>query len=92
MLKEHQVKSHQLRIGEDSRKGYRRADLEDSWARYLPPRGSETSETSETLLASNVSAVSAVSPPREDCTACGEPLDPVLIKAGYTTHGEDTAP
>jgi dTDP-4-dehydrorhamnose reductase len=36
MLKEHQVKSHQVRIGEDSRKGYRRADLEDAWARYLP--------------------------------------------------------
>ena len=37
LLKQHQVKSRQLRIGEDSRKGYRRADLEDSWARYLPP-------------------------------------------------------
>lgn len=65
MLKEHQVKSHQLRIGEDSRKGYRRADLEDPWARYLPSRDSETSETSETPLASNVSAVS---PPRQACT------------------------
>jgi hypothetical protein len=61
MLKEHQVKSHQLRIGETSRKGYRRADLDDVWARYLPPRDSETSEASETALASNVSAVSAVS-------------------------------
>ena len=87
MLKEHQVKSHQVRIGEDSRKGYRRADLEDPWARYLPPRGSETSETSETLLASNVSAVSLVSPPQQDCSACGEPLDPALTAAGFTTHG-----
>jgi len=76
MLKEHQVKSHQLRIGEDSRKGYRRAGLEDPWLRYLPSRDSETSETSETPLASNVSAVSAVSPPRQDCAGCGEPLDP----------------
>jgi len=86
MLKQHQVKSRQLRIGEDSRKGYRRADLEDSWARYLPPPGSETSETSETPLASNFSAVSAVSPPRQDCTGCGEPLDPALANSGDTTH------
>jgi hypothetical protein len=86
LLKQHQVKSRQLRIGEDSRKGYRRADLEDSWARYLPPPGSETSETSETPLASNVSDVSAVSPPRQDCAACGEPLDPALAASGDTTH------
>jgi hypothetical protein len=88
MLKDHQVKSHQLRIGEDSRKGYRRADLEDTWARYLRP-GSETSETAETLLASGVSLVSAVSPPGQACTACGEPLDQALIDAGLTDHGED---
>jgi Domain of unknown function (DUF3854) len=25
------------------------------------------------------------------CTECGEPLDPVLVKAGYTTHGEEEA-
>ncbi len=86
MLNEHQVKSRQLRIGEDSRKGYRRADLEDSWARYLPSPGSETAETSETPLASNVSAVSAVSPPRQDCAVCGDPLDPALAAAGDTTH------
>lgn len=23
------------------------------------------------------------------CTACGEPLDQVLIDAGFTDHGED---
>jgi uncharacterized protein DUF3631 len=23
------------------------------------------------------------------CTVCGEPLDPTLVAAGYTTHGED---
>ena len=86
LLKEHQVKSRQLRIGEDSRKGYRRADLEDPWARYLPPP-SETSETSETPLASHVSDVSAVSPGGQVCTVCGEPLDPVLIRAGFTDHG-----
>jgi hypothetical protein len=85
MLKEHQVKSRQLRIGEDSRKGYRRADLEDSWARYLPP-GGETAETSETPLASNVSAVSAVSADRAACAACGGQLDQALTAAGITTH------
>ena len=85
LLKEHQVKSRQLRIGEDSRKGYRRADLEDSWARYLPSPGSETSETSETPLASNVSAVSAVSLPGQDyCAVCGEPM--TVIEDGQTAH------
>jgi hypothetical protein len=84
MLKEHQVKSHQLRIGEDSRKGYRRADLEDPWARYLPSRGSETSETSETPLASDVSDVSAVSLPRQTCTVCGEPM--TVVEPGQVTH------
>jgi hypothetical protein len=86
LLKEHQVKSRQLRIGEDSRKGYRRADLEDSWARYLPSPDSETSETSETPLASNVSDVSAVSPPRQTCAACGDPLDAALAACGEITH------
>ena len=92
MLKEHQVKSHQVRIGKDSRKGYHRAELEDLWTRYLPPRSAETSETAETSLASNVSAVSAVSPDRRDCTVCGGPLDQALIDAGLTDHGEDEAP
>jgi hypothetical protein len=86
LLKEHQVRSRQLRIGEDSRKGYRRADLAEVWARYLPSPGSETSETSETPLASNVSAVSAVSLPGQACAVCGDPLDPVLAAAGYHTH------
>jgi hypothetical protein len=76
MLKDHQVKSHQLRIGEDSRKGYRRADLEDAWRRYLG-QGSETSETSETYLASTVSAVSAVSPPQQTCAVCGAAISPL---------------
>jgi hypothetical protein len=76
MLKEHQVKSHQLRIGEDSRKGYRRADLEDAWRRYLDG-GGETSETSETYLASTVSAVSAVSPPQQICAVCSVPISPL---------------
>jgi hypothetical protein len=83
MLKEHQVKSRQLRIGEDSRKGYRRADLGDSWARYLP-RASETNETAETPLASNVSAVPAVSLPGQACAVCGEPM--TVTEPGQTAH------
>ena len=86
LLKEHQVKSRQLRIGEDSRKGYRRADLEDPWARYLPSPGSETSETSETPLASNVSAVSAVSPPRQAAPCAASRSTPALAARGDTTH------
>jgi hypothetical protein len=30
--------------------------------------------------------------PDDRCTECGDLLDPVLIKAGYTTHGEELAP
>jgi hypothetical protein len=32
-----------------------------------------------------------LSPPQSvhTCTACGEPLDPALVEAGFTTHGED---
>jgi hypothetical protein len=27
-----------------------------------------------------------------DCTQCGQPLDPALIDAGFTTHGEEDRP
>lgn len=76
------VKSRQVRIGDATMKGYRRADLVDAWSRYLPP-ASETSETSETGLASSVSLVSAVS---LTCAGCGLPLDPVLVQLGDTAH------
>jgi Protein of unknown function (DUF3631) len=82
MLGEHQVKSRQLRIGEDSRKGYRRADLEDAWARYLL-RGSETAETSETSLASNVSDVSHVS----DIPANGTDAEQAAVQLLQRTFG-----
>jgi hypothetical protein len=31
-------------------------------------------------------------PPRKQCTVCGGPLDPVLIDAGFTDHGEEGTP
>ena len=41
MLRDFEVKSKDVRAGEDSRnkKGYERADFEDAWARYLPSMG-----------------------------------------------------
>jgi hypothetical protein len=36
-LRQYEVKSKTIRIGEATPKGYRRADLHDAWARYLPP-------------------------------------------------------
>ena len=62
-LRQYGIKSKQIRHGDVTMKGYQRADLEDAWARYLPPPShtSETSETSETnpnLWAIHVSGVS----------------------------------
>ena len=73
-----------VRIGEDSRKGYRRADLEDAWA--LPAPGSETSETSETPLASTVSDVSAVSDTPAGLHRVRRAARPGARRAGDTTH------
>ena len=42
LLKPYGVKPDQLRVGGDVRKGYRRADLEDAWLRYLPAEGAKT--------------------------------------------------
>ena len=50
-LKRYGIYSRQIRIGERTAKGYRRHDLHDSWARYLPPHhphGKETRETNVT--------------------------------------------
>lgn len=43
-LSEYGIESRQLRIGKWAGKGYRRADLEDSWSRYVP-LGSSVIET-----------------------------------------------
>ena len=85
LLKPYQVKATQVRIGENTPRGYRRSDLHEAWRSYLPG-GSETSATSATSLASHVLDVADVALPRQACAVCGEPLDPVLAASGDTTH------
>jgi len=51
LLKPYGVKSRQVRIGEESKKGYHQDDLIDAWTRYLtpgPPLSSPNAETDET--------------------------------------------
>jgi Protein of unknown function (DUF3631) len=38
---------------------------------------------------SEVAEVAQVADTPATCAVCGEPLDPVLVRAGYTTHGEE---
>lgn len=49
-LREYGIKSKTVRIGDHTPKGYYKADLWDTWQRYLPvaPAGSETSATAAT--------------------------------------------
>jgi len=47
-LKNYGIGSRQVRIGERTVKGYRRADLHDAWIRYLPPLPPSTKKTRET--------------------------------------------
>lgn len=68
-LGQYGVKPTTVRIGEHTPKGYRRADLHDAWARYLPPvgpptHGSATSATSATAP-DPVADVADVAHPRE---------------------------
>ena len=71
-------------------RGYTRADLVDTWNRFAPDE-SATSATSATGLARSVALVADVAHTGQPCTECGQPLDPALIVAGFTTHGEETA-
>lgn len=66
-LKPYGIGSKQIRLGEDTMKGYDRADLVDAWDRYvsLSPQGDETSETPETPPP-KVSPVSVVSHRRRE--------------------------
>lgn len=65
-LRPYTVRSHNLRVqGVGSGrvvKGYRRADLQDAWSRYLPAS----------------SATAATAATRPVCAVCGLPLDPAL--------------
>jgi hypothetical protein len=60
LLRPYQVKAAQVRIGDATPRGYRRADLQSAWRSYLAG-GSETSETCATSLASHVLDVAHVS-------------------------------
>ncbi len=37
LLREHGIRSHNVRIGSDQNKGFERADFTDAWRRYCPP-------------------------------------------------------
>jgi hypothetical protein len=87
MLGKYGVHPVKVRIGEQSVRGYRSEDLWDPWRRYLPPV-SATDETSATSLASHVADV-AHNPAL--CTVCNGPLDPALVAAGLSTHGEEVS-
>ncbi len=76
-LSKYEIGRKQIRIGEWTGKGYDRADLADTWARYLPPEQdsstpplSRASETTET---------------RKRCAHCSTNLSPYRTEQGYTT-------
>jgi 5S rRNA maturation endonuclease (ribonuclease M5) len=77
-LRQYEVRSVNVRIGDSVPKGYRREDLYDPWSRYLG--GVSVG------VASKESATSATSATTPTCTACGQPLDPALAAIGDTTH------
>jgi Protein of unknown function (DUF3631)/Domain of unknown function (DUF3854) len=89
---------------EKVRKGYRREDLHDAWQRYLPAEKQHAPEryegdsrdvpASAVALVADVADANSGPPPSTSqgiCTVCGEPLDPALLQAGFTDHGEDPA-
>jgi hypothetical protein len=41
LLRQYEVESKDVRLGNDVRKGYRREDLHDAWVRYLPAASAE---------------------------------------------------
>ena len=64
-LKPYEVRPTTIRVGDATPKGYRREDLTDAWARYLPDTP-ETSATSATPQASDVAPVADVADSREE--------------------------
>jgi hypothetical protein len=65
LLRPYGIKSCQVRKGDANRHGYRRADFEDTWARYLRSP-TATSATSATPLARHVADVADVADPLRD--------------------------
>ena len=43
LLRDYGVRSQTVRVGSDTKKGYRREDFVDAWDRYLPEEGSDPS-------------------------------------------------
>jgi len=84
-LRQYGVRSTNIRIGEAVVKGYVRADLHDSWARYLSLSLYNNKENVGTAgKGAATSATNATVSPL--CKTCEEPLDPVLAGLGATTH------
>ena len=74
MLKQFDIHPKQIRIGDDSKRGYElHPQVSQAAARYITPLGTETGETTATPLASTVADVSDVSVPDEVSDAiCSE--------------------
>ncbi len=77
-LKPYDVRPTTIRDGDATPKGYRRADLHDAWARYLPdtPKASATSATSANGAGqrpADVAAVADVALPGEERDALFDP-------------------
>jgi hypothetical protein len=63
LLRPYGIESRQVRLGDETRKGYRREDFVDAWSRFLSTLpGGETPVTGETPQVSTTSIVSPVTP------------------------------
>jgi uncharacterized protein DUF3631 len=63
--KEHPIKARVIRVGDETPRGYERADLEPAWERYLPPltQKAATSATCATCEGENVEPMDDVAAP-----------------------------
>lgn len=78
-LRQYEVKSTTIRIGEWHGKGYKAEDLWDAWSRYLPtpPQESVTSVTSVTTATPAPTLVDIITDPnRRACELCFVPFVP----------------
>jgi hypothetical protein len=73
-LKPYGVASKNVRVGDQVVKGYARADLADTWSRYLPPSSPQESATSATDAASHDDDLDGpnTKPAGRACRDCGE--------------------
>jgi Protein of unknown function (DUF3631) len=86
-LRQYNIKSKQIRIGDVSLKGYEKSDFVDAWERYLPsPSPSQERDTSETNEA-DVSGVSDVPHSGDGEGIASAPCAVVPATFGTTTGG-----